>query len=295
MANYGLPYMGSKNSLVEDIIPRLPKAKNFYDLFCGGCSITHGAMLSKRWEHFVINDINGEIPQLFLDSVHGKYRNEKRWISREDFERLKDTDTYVSLCWSFGNNRKCYLYGKSIEPYKKAMHYAILFDDYSLLWALGINIPKQNGCKNYHEKRLKVTQAIKQYAKLKRTPELQSLESLERLERLERLELRIGSYDEVEFKPDSVLYCDIPYENTAEYVGKGAGFDHKRFYDWACRQKELVVISSYDISDKRFQRVVNFKKMSLLNNTGDTKTQKDEGLFISCDKLELWKTMKLRQ
>lgn len=34
--NYGIPYMGSKSGIARDIVPRLPSAKNFYDLFGGG-------------------------------------------------------------------------------------------------------------------------------------------------------------------------------------------------------------------------------------------------------------------
>lgn len=43
---YGLPYKGSKNKIAERIVDFLPKAKNFYDLFAGGCAITHCAELS---------------------------------------------------------------------------------------------------------------------------------------------------------------------------------------------------------------------------------------------------------
>ena len=85
MANYGIPYMGSKNTIAHIIIDMLPSADNFYDLFCGGCSITHCAMLSKKWKNIYFNDIDKEMPQLFLDSIRGKYKKEKRWISREDF------------------------------------------------------------------------------------------------------------------------------------------------------------------------------------------------------------------
>ena len=40
---------------------------------------------------------------MFLDAIEGKFADETRWISREDFFALKDTDTMVSVCWSFGN------------------------------------------------------------------------------------------------------------------------------------------------------------------------------------------------
>ena len=41
---YGLPYMGSKNKIAEWVLSYLPQADNFYDLFCGGCAITHCAI-----------------------------------------------------------------------------------------------------------------------------------------------------------------------------------------------------------------------------------------------------------
>ena len=125
---YGLPYKGSKNTIATWVIDKLPSAEHFYDLFCGGCAVTHAAMLSGRWEKFTINDINF-MPRLFVDAVEGKYKGEKRWISRDDFFALKDTDPYVAVCWSFGNNLRSYLYGKEIEPWKKALHYARVFGD----------------------------------------------------------------------------------------------------------------------------------------------------------------------
>ena len=135
---YGLPYKGSKNRIIEKIIPLFPERKNFYDLFCGGCSVTHGAILSGKFENFVINDLDGQMPELFFNAIHGKYNNETRWISREDFLELKDSDSYVRICWSFGNNGREYLYSKEVEPWKKALHYARVLKDFSLLRQFGI-------------------------------------------------------------------------------------------------------------------------------------------------------------
>ena len=293
MANYGIPYMGSKNTIAYKIIDYLPKANNFYDLFCGGCSITHCAMLSKKWQNIYFNDIDGDMPKLFLDSIKGKYKNEKRWISKEDFNKEKDKSAYIRCVWSFGNKGINYVYGKEIEPYKKAYWYAVMYDDFSLLWALGINIPKVKA-KNYKEKRLAIGRELKRLKKnsrdqaLERLERLQSLQSLEALERLQSLQMFTKSYDEVPIKENSVVYCDIPYENTAEYVNDG--FNHKKFYDWAYNQKELVVISSYEVSDNRFKRVINLKKNS--NLQGGFGNIKNEGLFIAKNKIDLWNEMR---
>ena len=134
---YGLPYKGSKNKLAERIVRLLPKRTHLVDLFCGGCAVSHAALLMGKYEHIHINDINWMCPTLFIDALNGKYNNENRWISREDFFRLKDTDPYVAVVWSFGNNLRDYLYSKEIEPLKKAIHYAMFFSDYSLGKELG--------------------------------------------------------------------------------------------------------------------------------------------------------------
>ena len=134
---YGLPYKGSKNKLAERIVRLLPKRTHLVDLFCGGCAVSHAALLMGKYEHIHINDINWMCPTLFIDALNGKYNDENRWISREDFFRLKDTDPYVAVVWSFGNNLHTYLYSKEIEPLKKAIHYAMFFSDYSLGKELG--------------------------------------------------------------------------------------------------------------------------------------------------------------
>lgn len=118
---YGLPYQGSKNKIAPWVLEHLPQADTLVDLFAGGCAVTHCAMLSGMFERIIANDITDSVT-LFQDALDGKYENESRWISREDFMRLKDTDPYVRIVWSFGNNQEDYLYSRDIESYKKAVH-----------------------------------------------------------------------------------------------------------------------------------------------------------------------------
>ena len=135
---FGVPYQGSKNKIAEWVIDNLPEDEILVDLFAGGCAVTHAALLSGKWNKVIANDI-GDAPEVFCNAILGKYADEKRWISREDFQNLKDTDPYVSICWSFGNNRRNYLYAQEIEPWKKALHYARVFGDCSLLQEMGID------------------------------------------------------------------------------------------------------------------------------------------------------------
>ena len=132
MKRYGIPYQGSKNAIAAHIVAEfLPPSACLVDIFAGGCAVTHAA-LEAGWHKVIANDIS-DAPELFAAAARGKYKKEKRWISREDFERLKNDDVYVRYCWSFGNNATGYMYSREIEPWKKALHYARVLGDRSLL------------------------------------------------------------------------------------------------------------------------------------------------------------------
>lgn len=161
---YGLPYKGSKNRLAERIVRLLPRRTNLVDLFCGGCAVSHAALLMGKFKHIYINDINWMCPTLFMDALQGKYANDTRWISREDFFRLRDTDPYVAMVWSFGNNMRDYLYSKEIEPLKKAIHYALFFSDYSLAKELGHDLSFIDPITDMQQRYRAVKQYFSQFA-----------------------------------------------------------------------------------------------------------------------------------
>lgn len=135
--SFGLPYQGSKSSIAKDIVAALPGGNRLVDLFCGGCAVTDYAMKkTDKFNRFLINDINGRNPKTYIKALSGGFRNEDRWISRQDFFKLKETDDYVRLCFSFGNSCKTYMYSPQIEPYKEAIHSIVFWEDYSKMEAL---------------------------------------------------------------------------------------------------------------------------------------------------------------
>ena len=144
MKRYGIPYKGSKNSIARKIVSFLPSADVLIDICAGGCAITHAALeicegLAPKWKRIIANDICEMPLKLFKGAICGEYADEKRWIDRETFQKLKDVDPYVRYCWSFGNNGINYLYAQEVEPWKKALHYARVFGDTSLLQNMGID------------------------------------------------------------------------------------------------------------------------------------------------------------
>ena len=162
MGNYGLPYKGSKNSIAEWVVEQLPSADNLYDLFGGGGAITDCACQSGKFKKVHYNELEPIICKLFKNSVEGKYKDENRWISREEFKRLKDADGYIASVWSFGNNCATYLYSKQVEPWKKAFWHVVMYNDYSLFICMGIFLPWLQA-RDYKERRLELRKIIKEH------------------------------------------------------------------------------------------------------------------------------------
>lgn len=140
-ASYGVSYKGSKNKIAAEVVYNLPSAPLLIDVFAGGGAITHAALLSHRFSSILANDYDCGALQLFYRASHGLIDFEeerKRWVSREDFKRLKDTDPIVRYNWSFSNNGRDYLYSKEIEPYKRAYHFALNCNDRTEWNAIGL-------------------------------------------------------------------------------------------------------------------------------------------------------------
>ena len=274
---YGLPYMGSKSKIARQIVDFLPAGQMLVDLFAGGGAITHAALLSGKWERVIANDTS-DIIQLFYDAAKGKYRNEKRWISREDWWRLKDTDPYVKYCWSFGNGGYSYLYGKHVEEYKHHLHNVYTAETLA-------------ECKAEVRKLLRYLSDVRRDEldgeSLQRLQSLERLDSLESLESLERLSVSRLDYAQVEIPSGAVVYCDIPYNTSASTIQKGTycnGFDFDRFYAWAQSRDFPVYISEYTMPGG-FTSVWHMEKQNTFGGGEKQKTM-TENIFVADKFLE---------
>lgn len=271
MSNYGLPYMGSKSKLAKYILHAIPSAENFYDLFGGGFSITHFAAqeMSHKWKYFHFNEIKEGQCDFIKDAIAGKYNYKNflpKFIDREEFK--KSNDPYVKIIWSFGNNCKQYLFNPDTEKKKRSLHNAVVFnefDDYAKNF-MGFDKFEFTDIK---KRRLALKRAGPglRLEELERLQSLQQLQQLERLERLERqIEFSSLSYDQVEIKDNSVIYCDPPYAGTAKY--SEGGFDHGKFFDWALNNKHPVFISEYK-APKDFKLIKCFSHRSTLSSSAN--------------------------
>lgn len=272
-------------------------------MFAGGCAITHALLTQKnslfgvKYKKIIANDINS-VPKLFVNAVIGKYRNEKRWISREMFfKELKKEkpDPYIKWTWSFSNSGKDYLFSKELEPIKKAFHYVVMFDDWKYFDKLYnykplkkiltkyriddqkifLDLYKNNFRKGLGRKEhLRVIKFIQKnwnnvrysFTELQQLQQIQQLERLERIQQLEQLEVLQKDYRDVKIEKNSVVYCDIPYrvEGAKDYLKEE--FNHSAFWEWAETQKVPVYVSEYNYWGKhpeKWEIVWQKEKLSL--------------------------------
>lgn len=313
---YGLPYQGSKSKLAEKIIAILPPAEHLYDVFAGGCAISHAAILSNKFGCVHFSDISDSV-QLFKDALAGNVPDGSKWISREEFQRLKDSDPYVRIIWSFGNNQRDYLYSKEIEPYKKCLHEMIYgatpnerrLKFRELCKLMPIPPPAEpsvnRSCKpsqfNHHpEWTYRLESSERQL--LQRERERERVFRLQSTERHNQCcecaaespfcggeyEMKIADYRNIDILPFSVVYADPPYKNTKGY-GEDQKFDHEAFYEWVRSQECLVFVSEYEMPDD-FVSIMSTERVSTFSATNN-KLRKIEQVFIHKSKLDEYRRM----
>lgn len=282
--SYGICYMGSKNALAERIVSLLPSASHLIDVFAGGCAVTHCAMKSGKWQHVHANDINEMIVGAFRRAINGEFIGERRWISHEEFNRVRDTDAYASICFSFGGNLRSYAYSPANENLKRALHFAITLGDHKpFLTLTGIDLTPVLTISDLRERYLKSKHLSRENGYIIK---LRHFDSINRLNSLataftneEKNRLTIGSVDfaEVEIPSDSVVYCDPPYRGVDGYR-KSKGFNHERFYDWVLRQTVPVFVSEYAMPED-FVEVAAWQKCCKMKPTSNSLST-TEKLFV---------------
>lgn len=103
---------------------------------------------------------------------------------------------------------------------------------------------------------------------------------LKQLPNLKDVEFIHSSYQDLDIPPNSLIYCDPPYEGATKYKDD---FNHAEFWEW-CRTKakqgHLVYVSEYN-APSDFECVYSSEINNTLNNTAKT-TKATEKLFVYC-------------
>ena len=277
----GLPYVGSKKKISKKIIEIIKQnfdieGKVIYDVFGGGGAITSECIINGL--PVVYNDLDKSVVDMFTKAINGN----REWlktliISREEFFEIRDKENKTTddnlklLINSFGNNRKTYLYSKEYSDLKFNLAMDII-KNHDLFVGYKQTDTFKNACENCSDDEL---QRLKQLEQLGRLKQLQQLQQLERKNSI--IDITIKEYKEFSNIKNHIFYLDPPYENSENMYINGH-FNQKEFYDWAFEMSKnnIVIISSYEVSDERFEVVYEFiKARSTYNDIkAGTRTEK---------------------
>ena len=278
---YGIGYQGSKNKVAEWVVSNLPPATRLYDLFAGGCAITHCAMMQGKYKEIVCNDVT-DSAIFFYDALDGKYNDRvNQWVSRADFERLKSVDPCIRICWSFGYDQKSYLFSKEKEPYKKALWDMAHATSPTQILSLYMKVMKEKAKVNSY--RLECLERLRGLSNLQ-DKDFQNKNNGSST----RIYALCGDYKDVEILPDSIIYCDIPYKGKKKYDKKN--FDYEDFYAWCERQTELVIVSEYEMPTDRFVCISSKETLTTICATNNSKKALEK-LFIPVSQLPLYESL----
>lgn len=106
--SFGLPYMGSKNETAENIVSTFPRSRRLLDLFGGGASVTHAALVSGRFEQVVYNDLDPLIVDM-LNRLKDEPLAPLRFVDRVEFKERYAVDPMVFFCWKYPGARPEYI------------------------------------------------------------------------------------------------------------------------------------------------------------------------------------------
>lgn len=278
----GLPYNGSKKKISKKIVEIIKQNfgtdKPIYDIFGGGGAITAECMLNGLEVHY--NDLDETVTSMFQKVVSEDRDYIKTLIiNRKDFFRIrvkenKTVDDELKLLVnSFGNNRRGYLYSEEMSDvkYNLAIEIIKIHDTFDGYKKTETYLEAKDIFKDRNEQ-------LEQLGRLKQLEQLQQLKQLKQLKQLQQLEATNLDYTEFSDIENSILYLDPPYENAVLEGYSIDSFDNQAFYDWAYEmsKKNVVLISSYEISDSRFECVYEFKtaRSTLYQGASGKRTEK---------------------
>ena len=280
----GLPYQGSKKKISKKIVEIIKQnfgtEKPVYDIFGGGGAITAECMLNGLEVHY--NDLDRTITDMFQRVLSADREFLKTLIvSRDEFLKIREKenktidDELKLIVNSFGNNRKNYLYSEEFSDLK----YNIAIDV----------VKNHNTFKGYLKTKtyIDAVNNIKDKETLKQLVRIQQLACIQQLERLQNininnLEITNRDYKRFSYLSDAIIYLDPPYEKAHLRGYSINNFDSKAFYDWAYKmsKKNIVLISSYEISDSRFECAYEFKTVKSTFAPNKKSGDKTEKLFM---------------
>ena len=242
-----MKYMGSKARFAKHILPIVlegrTKEQTYVEPFAGGMNV-----IDKVEGKRIANDIHTELIEMWKALVCDNWKPPH--YTKEQYQQIRTNKKsyephvvgWVGFACSYSGK---YFGGYAGDYFDKGKNY------------------KLNGERNVQ--RNYQTEAINSTAK--------------QIQKLKGVKFTNINYLELQIPPNSVIYCDPPYQNTTKYSHT---FNHSFFWDW-CREKSkqghTVFVSEYAAPDD-FECVWQKEAKSFLSANG-----KIGGNKVSVEKL----------
>ena len=210
-----MKYLGSKNKIVNEILPIMLNAyngKTFVDIFCGGCSIIE--KVPKIYRR-IANDKQKYLIEMWKSLTNGKTFPKR--IEKSLYDKIRD------CAYGRNNNFEDDLIGW--VGFMASFNGRFVDAGYS-----GHNVLGKNG-----KTRDYITENISN--------------TLKQIDNLKGVEWHSGDYFDCPFPSESLIYCDPPYYGTKQYLAS-KNFDYEKFYDWCRKMNEdghTIFISEYQM------------------------------------------------
>lgn len=212
-----MKYLGSKARFVKHLKPiiesYLTDGIPYVEPFAGGCNL----ICEISCDNKIANDFNKPLMECFKALQKG-------WTPPEEISR--DLYNYYRTLY---NDNTC------PDEELHIMGYVGINGSYGGRWFdggyAGVTTTKQGKIRNYPKEAFKNT--------MLQVPKLLGITFIS------------GDYQSLEIPHNSVVYCDIPYKGTKEYVSaKKSGFCYDTFYSW-CKDLSTnkgctVLLSEYE-------------------------------------------------
>ena len=208
-----MKYMGSKARFTKEILPIILKDRTdeqwYIEPFAGGMNAIC-EVDGKR----IANDIHYHLIQMWKELVGGWIPKK---ITKEEYSEVRTNQSKYPAYYVGWVGFNCSYSGKWFGGFA---------DDY---YDKGKNY-KINGertvLRNYQLEAISTT--------------------LKQVEKLKGVIIQNKTYYELELPPNSIVYCDPPYEGTTKYAND---FDHNLFWNWVrniSKQGHTVFVSEYE-------------------------------------------------
>lgn len=235
-------YLGSKARIKKELIPIITEHLNgdneFVDAFMGGANVIDGVDYPKK--------VGIELNKYVCAIWERIKERGTSWIPQafdeEDYYEVKadyKNNTHIFPKWMIGYVGNCLSYG-------------------SKWWG---GFARFNPKKNEDH----VKEA---YNGIKK--------QVENFKHLDKTVFFDGSYDDYPYKPNSVIYCDPPYQST---IGYESGFNHQKFWEWVRK----MTLDGHYVYVSEYSAPSDFKcvwRKAVKEQVGKNINQKVEKLFV---------------